>query len=439
MVFFTWRPYVFKHSAVLAGLAWALVALPDAFGQVPTGPKASSPVGPAAVHVPERLIPRQPPREDDWPMRGCDAGNTFCNRHEKTLAPPLVKVWDVNLRGALDGVVVSSGIVLATGLGLDGKNTVFALDARTGRRLWTFTLPGGGRGSMACSPGCFGDLAFFGGQNDKSLYAINLRTGQLRWHHDEIGSMFDSPVVAADGVLYVNSVRSGLWVFDAKTGDVKWRDKAPGGQADIAVKGGKLLRAGGTRFMRMVAFDAATGKESWREAGGSRPTGLTSFRLTATDDLVFVTYAGEPPVVVNDQTLKRFKYDRIAAFRNSSEPTKVWETALKEDAYYGGLVLAGGSLYAATREGSIYCLDAQTGKVRKERPFKEGWGRLIGTDNVLFASCKQGLVALAPKTLETLWATELPGFQVMAVANGRLYVAAGSRIVAFANGKRGSK
>jgi outer membrane protein assembly factor BamB len=252
--------------------------------------------------------------------------------------------------------------------------------------------------------------------------------------------MFDSPVVAADGALYINSVLSGVWVFDAKTGEVKWRNKAPGGQADIAVKGGELVRAGGTRFNRMTAFDAATGREGWREAGRARPTGLTSCRLAATDDLVFVTYAGEPPVVVKDGNADRFKYDRIAAFKNSSDPTKVWETPLKGDAYMGGLLLAEDCLYAATPGGSIYCLDAKTGEIRKERPFKfQEWGKLIGTKNVIFASSNEGIAALAPDTLETLWTTDLPGIQHMAAANGRLYVAAGSRIVVFANGKRDGK
>jgi outer membrane protein assembly factor BamB len=360
-------------------------------------------------------------------MHGYDAGNTFCNREEKTLAPPLVKVWDLTLEGNLDAVVVSSGIVLASA-GTGQAHKIYALDARNGRRLWTFTLPGGGGGAIGMSPACSGALAFFGGQSDKNVYATDLRTGALRWKHDEIKSMYDaSPKVASD-ILYINSTQSGLWAFAAKTGKEKWRDKAPGWQADIAIMGGKLLRPGGAYGGALAAFDLTTGEQCWR-----RTTGSTSFRLAATDALAFVTYSGDRPVAAGGK-FRRFKYDRIAAFR-TGDGKKVWETVLKDDAYYSGLLLTGDSLYAATRGGSIYCLDAKTGKIRKEQPFTDGWGSLSGTKNVIFASSRDGIAALAPDTLKTLWTTRIPGFRHMAVANGRLYVAGGSRLVAFANAK----
>lgn len=385
---------------------------------------------PVVLHVSEELIPQQQPRSDDWPMHGYDAGNTFCNLHEKRLAPPFEKVWDVTLDGYLDGVVVSSGVLLAAGgEGRDRKHKVFALDARNGRHLWTFTLPGGGGGSIGMSPACFDDLAFFGGQNDENVYAVCLRTGELRWQHGEIKSMYDASPRVAEGVLYINSNQSGLWAFDSKTGTEKWRNK--GCQADIAVKAGRLLRPGGAYGGTLIAFDADTGAQSWHH-----PEGSTSFRLIATDDLAFVTYARATPTELTaDKNFQQFKYDRIAAFK-TRDGKKVWETVLKEDAHYSGLLLIGDSLYAATRAGSLYYLDAQTGKIRKERRFVDGWGRLIATSNVIFATSKQGVEAIATNSLETLWATPMPGFQHLAVANGRLYVAAGSRIVAFTNDKR---
>jgi outer membrane protein assembly factor BamB len=422
-----------KHAVSLVAFTSLLAGLANALDQKPAKARDSSPAGPVEVHVTEDLIPRQQPRSDDWPMHGYDAGNTFCNQDEKTLAPPLVKVWDVTLEGHLDSVVVSSGIVLAAA-GTDQKHKVFALDARNGRRLWTFTLPGGGGGAIGMSPACSGDLVFFGGQNDKSVYATDLRTGALRWKHDEIKSMYDASPKVADGVLYINSTQSGLWAFDAKTGEVKWRDRAPGWQADIAIKAGKLLRPGGAYGGALIAFDSASGEQSWRHDGRS-----TSFRLATTDKLTFVTYAGENPVEITvGKDYKRFKYDRIAAF-GTRDGKKVWETVLEEDAHYSGLLLAGDSLYAATREGSVYRLDTRTGKIRKEVPLKDGLGSLIGAKEVIFASSREAIVALAPNTLETLWKTRIVGFPHMAVANGRLYVAADSRIVAFANVKRDGK
>jgi hypothetical protein len=56
---------------------------------------------------------------------------------------------------------------------------------------------------------------------------------------------------------------------------------------------------------------------------------------------------------------------------------------------------------------------------------------LIAGSNVIFASSKDGAVAIAPSALETLGMEPLPGLQPLAVANGRLYAVSGARIVAF--------
>ena len=343
---------------------------------------------PIVLHVSEELIPQERPRPDDWPMYGYDAGNTFYNRNEETLDPPLAKVWEFESPGDVDGVVVSSGILLAGGSG-DRKQQVFALDAQNGRHLWTFTLPGEGSGAMGMTPACSGDLAFFGGQNDRNVYAVHLRTGELRWQQGEIESMYSASPKVVEGVLYINSIQSGLWAFDAQTGKEKWRDKTQGRQAGIAVMANKLLRPGGAYGGVLVAFDTRSGEQQWVHADG-----LTSFGVAATDDMVFATYAGESPVEVTDgKDSKRFRYDRIAAF-GTRDGRKVWETVLKEDALYSGLLVAGDSLYVTSRQESIYRLDIGTGKVCVERPFKEGWGQLIGTSKLIFVSSKDVILRL---------------------------------------------
>jgi outer membrane protein assembly factor BamB len=416
------KTYVSVTQEVAKARAELPPAPPTARGPSPSG------VSSVVVHVPGELVPRSPPRPDDWPMGGWDAGNTFCNQHEKTLAPPLVKVWECTLPGTLDSVVVNSGIVLAGGMGTDQKNKVFAVDAQNGRHLWTFTLPGGGGGAMVVSPACHGDLAFFGGQGDDNVYAIYLRTGELRWQHRDIRNMYSNSPKVAEGVLYVNSNTSGLWALDPQTGKEKWKESNAGRQSAIAVKAGCLLRAGGAYGGALAAFDARTGEQRWHTEG------FTSYEVCAREDLVFVTYAGETPAEVTvGKEHKRFKHDRIAAFA-SRDGMKVWETTLKEDAHYGGLLLTGDSLYATTRAGRMYCLDPQTGKIRKERPLRAAWGRMIATSNLIFATTREGTCALAPNTLETLWETSVTGDLV--AANGRLYVVSGPRIVAFANRKK---
>src|SRR5262249_15258265 len=135
----------------------------------------------AVLHVAAVTIPRLAPRPDDWPMEGWGGGDSDRQPDRKALAPPPGQGVEGPPPGSLDGVVVSSGIVLVSGLGGDRKHKVFAVDARDGRHLWTFTLPGDGGGAMGVTPACSSGLAFFSGQGDDNLYAVHLWTGALRW------------------------------------------------------------------------------------------------------------------------------------------------------------------------------------------------------------------------------------------------------------------
>ena len=60
---------------------------------------------------------------------------------------------------------------------------------------------------------------------------------------------------------------------------------------------------------------------------------------------------------------------------------------------------------------------------------------MIGANNVIYVSSRYDVMALAPDTLETLWAAPTTRYPRMAAANGRLYVVDGKRIVVFANGR----
>jgi len=346
-------------------------------------------------------------------MGGYDAGNTYHNRGEKKIAPPLVKLWQQALPDnsfSPDHLVVSSGIVLAAGTAV--KDTVYALDARSGRPLWTFELPGAPRRHMCTSPACLGGLAYVGGDND-NLFAVDLRSGQLRWQHAGMNSMHYSQIKVADGLLYAGS-DSGLWALDPQSGQEKWNDKTRRGSGDIAIRAGKLLHAG-------AAVNAASGAPSWNNDL------MTGNRVAATDDLAFIAQG-----------------DRIAALSIADGKT-LWKTVPQAGAFYMQFLLVGDSLYAATRQdGHIYRLDAQTGAIQRKRALKKdssAWWS--AANNMVFASTydrqanKGAVVALAADTLQNKWSTSAAGYVwCMAVANGRLYVGVRgkkSSVIAYGN------
>ena len=120
---------------------------------------------------------------------------------------------------------VANGMVVVGGS--DGH--VYALDARTGARLWR--TPTGGR--VRSSPAIANGVVYVG-SFDGRLYAINLASGNLRWRFDTHGTTLESksfgydrrsiqasPAVV-DGVVYVGGRDGRSYAIDASTGSLKW-------------------------------------------------------------------------------------------------------------------------------------------------------------------------------------------------------------------------
>jgi quinohemoprotein ethanol dehydrogenase len=138
-------------------------------------------------------------------------------------------------RGLQATPIVVDGRMYATGV----WSVVYALDARTGRELWTYD-PKVPRewGRYACCDAVnrgvalWGDALFFG-TLDGRLVSLDARTGKKRWEVDTIGrtapyTITGAPRVVKGKVLIGNGggeygVRGYFSAYDAKTGKLAWR------------------------------------------------------------------------------------------------------------------------------------------------------------------------------------------------------------------------
>ncbi len=120
----------------------------------------------------------------------------------------------------------------------DGK--CYALDALTGAVVWTYTVSTGSdkriRSSVAVDwSGPLGPTVYFHCFNGR-LYALNATTGALRWaaltdngvppdngEHPASEAFTSSPVVGADGTVYVGSTDGYVYAFNAANGTRLWR------------------------------------------------------------------------------------------------------------------------------------------------------------------------------------------------------------------------
>ncbi|HID78606.1 MAG TPA: methyltransferase domain-containing protein [Planctomycetaceae bacterium] len=109
--------------------------------------------------------------EDDWPMYRHDP--TRSGRATCPIPANPKRAWTVELGGRLTQPVVARGTVYVASV---DAHTVYALDARTGRVRWRFTA--GGR--VDSSPTIHRGSVLFGSA-DGWVYALGAATGDLAW------------------------------------------------------------------------------------------------------------------------------------------------------------------------------------------------------------------------------------------------------------------
>jgi outer membrane protein assembly factor BamB len=129
------------------------------------------------------------------------------------------------------GNVVHASPAISNGLVYVGSwdRYFYALDAKTGAVRWKFQT-GDDRKiynqvGIAGSAALAGGTVFFGAR-DSFFYALDAKTGRLRWKHDEHGSwVIGSPAILGSTVYYTTSDEKTFFALNADTGDVKFRVK----------------------------------------------------------------------------------------------------------------------------------------------------------------------------------------------------------------------
>lgn len=104
-----------------------------------------------------------------------------------------------------------------------GRTVVAAIDANTGRTLWSYRSPTPGLWSIVASDesaiaGTYVNGTYYqAAPLNRKLFAFDGATGKIRWSFDTAGPVKMSPVIAG-GRLYVGDTVGVLYTLDAKTG-----------------------------------------------------------------------------------------------------------------------------------------------------------------------------------------------------------------------------
>ncbi|GAB3828750.1 PQQ-binding-like beta-propeller repeat protein [Dactylosporangium cerinum] len=136
-----------------------------------------------------------------------------------------------------DGTLFVAGVAAGA---LPGRGTsLFALDARTGTRKWSFAPPGDPpMSSFAVSAH---DVYIGTDTTPGTLYAVAVGTGKVTWQQPVPGPV-DRPTLV-DDALYLASGQGGLLALDTGTGRRRWTAPVDGYAEGVVLTGGMALVA----------------------------------------------------------------------------------------------------------------------------------------------------------------------------------------------------
>ncbi len=139
--------------------------------------------------------------------------------------------------GGPDGVNVANGVVYAA-----TNHAAVALDAATGRQLWTRTLIGNNHEGIDMAPGYRDGTVYVStvpvnpavgeylGHAKGILWALNARTGAPEWSWDEVGNLWGKPALNSGGGLWdppTFDARGNIYLGIANPGPISYPPQYP--------------------------------------------------------------------------------------------------------------------------------------------------------------------------------------------------------------------
>lgn len=328
------------------------------------------------------------------------------------------RLWSAQIGEGYSGVAVVGNRVYTMG-NAGGKDTVFCLDAGTGKEVWRYSYRqgagdyGGPRGTPAVDGSIVYTLS-----RDGIACSIGSKDGKLVWQKDlrrELNlevprwGFAGSPLVHAGKIIY-NLGSSGV-ALDGR-GKVVWKSGrgaagyatpvpyTAGGQKGIAVFAGRGL----------VGVDANNGRVLWQHPWE------TSYDVNAAD-----------PVFVGDTVFISSNYGRGGALLRlaGGRPSVVWENRNMRNHFNSSVYAARGIF--GNDENTLKCLDYGTGQERWRMRGGLGKGGLTVVGDKLLVLTERGELVLAnatPAAYQELARARVMGGQCWThpvVANGKIF------------------
>ncbi len=362
-----------------------------------------------------------------------------------------------------NGVVVAGGQVFGA-----TPTEAFALDQKTGKQVWSVVLTRNEHEGIDMAPGYHDGMVYvstvplnasesYEGGGVGILWALDAKTGKKLWHFDTVpndlwgnpkvnsgGGVWYPPAFDEKGFMYFgtgnpapfpgtaqypsgssrpgpNLYTNSLVKLDAKTGKLEWYHQVTPhdlydwdfqGPPILMKVGGKQVVVAAGKSGIVLAADRETGKVIWQRAVGKHnghdDDGLLAMRGEASKIKVGTLYPGTLGGVIAPM---------------STDGSTVFVPVVN----YPGKVVSGSEVgEGGAASGEVVALDAATGKVKwSEKLSTPAFGATTAVNDLVFATTYEGSIsALDAKTGQVVWREKLPaGTNSGVMANGEMLIA----------------
>ncbi len=246
----------------------------------------------------------------------------------------------------------------------DGNEVLRSLDAATGEEKWqdkyaaagTSGGDGGFPGPRSSPAVSSGKVVTLGVQG--TLSCLECATGKVVWRKDDYKGKFpmfhtsSSPIIVEGLVIAQlgNSRGGGIIAYDIESGDEKWKWTGDG----PAYASPTLMTIGATKAIiapterKLVAVDATDGKLLWE-------VNYSQGRYNAASPIVdgqMLIYAGPNRGATAEKIeIKDGKFEASPAWKNDESSVQFNTPVLRE-----------GFVYGISNMGSVFCVNAESGK-----------------------------------------------------------------------------
>ena len=343
------------------------------------------------------------------------------------------QMWKINVGIGHSAVSVVGDRAYTMGNAND-TDTVFGIDAATGKVIWTHSYPCNEKVGIKDYDGPFATPAVANGvvytlSRKGDVFALNARDGKVIWGRNIVqedgvrppgfGGLAGSPLILGEQLI-LNGSPGGM-ALDARTGKTLWKSGvgAGGHASPVPLKIGRKTYLAIHSPRALTIVDAADGKELWTTPR-RQPIGVNAPDPVVDGTKVFVTAGrgfGGALFDVTGAATPRWEQEGLSSH---------WHTSVLVNGFLFGPD-GNNSEGAGRSPTSLRCLDWKTGEIKWTEP-KLGFNGLIAVGGRLLVLTEMGDLVLAEASpagyqeLGSAHVIEGRAFTAPVFANGKAYV-----------------